>query len=331
MTVAQHNEQVSVRATARLHMGFLDLNGSLGRRFGSIGLALDAPATVLTAARSDHDAITGGEQARIARHLAALIPALGLPAGHSIDVREAIPAHSGLGSGTQLALALAAALRRLHGLAPDPAGDAARLGRGTRSGIGVALFTAGGFVLDGGRGASAAPPPALARLPVPPAWRVLLLLDPAQAGLSGAREVEAFRALAPMPDTTAAHLCRLALMRLLPSLAEADLENFGAALTEIQAIVGDHFAPAQGSRFASPRVAAALAALTAAGAHGAGQSSWGPTGFAFAPDEAAARAWREAVQSRAAGLDIRICRALNRGAAVTLSGGHRVRLRRAAE
>ncbi len=330
MTAAQHNERVSVRATARLHMGFLDLNGSLGRRFGSIGMALDAPATVLTAARSTHDAITGEEQARIARHLATLVSALGLPAGHSIEVREAIPAHSGLGSGTQLALALAAALRRLHGLAPDPAGDAARLGRGARSGIGAALFAAGGFVLDGGRGAAAAPPPALARLPVPPAWRVLLLLDPAQAGLSGAREAAAFRALAPMPEATAAHLCRLALMRLLPSLAEADFEHFGAALTEIQAIVGDHFAPAQGSRFASPRVAAALAALTAAGAHGAGQSSWGPTGFAFAPDEAAARALGRAIRPQAAGLDIRICRALNRGAAAALSGGHRARLRRAA-
>ena len=89
-------------------------------------------------------------------------------------------------------------------------------------------------MLDGGRGAATAPPPALARLPVPPAWRGPLLLDPAQAGLSGAREVAAFSALAPMPDTTAAHLCRLALTRLLPSLAEADLENFGAALTEIR-------------------------------------------------------------------------------------------------
>lgn len=331
MTAAEHNERVSVRATARLHMGFLDLNGSLGRRFGSIGLALDTPATMLTAARSAQDAITGDEQPRIARHLATLVAALGLAAGHSIDVRAAIPAHCGLGSGTQLALALAAALRRLHGRTPDPSGDAARLGRGARSGIGVALFTAGGFVLDGGRGASDAPPPALARLPVPAAWRVLLLLDPARAGLSGTRELAAFRALAPMPDATAAHLCRLALMRLLPSLAEADLENFGAALTEIQAIVGDHFAPAQGSRFASPRVAAALAALTAAGAHGAGQSSWGPTGFAFAAHEAAARALCSAVQSQAEGLDIRICRALNRGAAVTLSGGHRARLRRAAE
>ncbi len=138
--------------------------------------------------------------------------------------------------------------------------------------------------------------------PRPPAraarWRVLLLLDPAQAGLSGAREVEAFRALAPMPDTTAAHLCRLALMRLLPSLAEADLENFGAALTEIQAIVGD-IRPRARQPLRQPSRRGGPGSADGGGCARRRPSSWGPTGFAFAPDEAAARAWREAVQSRA--------------------------------
>jgi predicted sugar kinase len=32
---------VTVSAAARLHLGFLDLNGGLGRTFGSIGLAID--------------------------------------------------------------------------------------------------------------------------------------------------------------------------------------------------------------------------------------------------------------------------------------------------
>jgi beta-RFAP synthase len=335
MNAAEHNpgerqDAVRVRGSARLHMGFLDLNGGLGRRFGSIGMALDAPATELLIAHAPRDVIDGPEAERVGRHLATLTLALGLRGGHRITVRQAIPAHSGLGSGTQLALALATALRRLHGLPPDRAGDAARLGRGARSGIGVALFAAGGFVLDGGRGAADRPPPLLARLPVPADWRVLLVLDRAQQGLSGAGEAAAFRALPPMPEATAARLCRLALVRLLPALAEADLVDFGTALAQIQVIVGDYFAPAQGSRFASPRVAAALAALTAAGAHGAGQSSWGPTGFAFAPDEATARSWREAVRPHGEGLDIRICRALNHGAAVSRVAAASVRPRRAA-
>ncbi len=34
--------KVSVEATARLHLGFLDMNGGLGRKFGGLGLSLDA-------------------------------------------------------------------------------------------------------------------------------------------------------------------------------------------------------------------------------------------------------------------------------------------------
>jgi predicted sugar kinase len=35
---------VSVTVPARLHLGFLDLDGGLGRRFGSLGMALDGPS-----------------------------------------------------------------------------------------------------------------------------------------------------------------------------------------------------------------------------------------------------------------------------------------------
>ncbi|MFD0935973.1 GHMP kinase, partial [Methylobacterium trifolii] len=44
---------VEVEAPARLHFGFLDLHGGLGRRFGSIGLAIDAPAVRLAARVAD--------------------------------------------------------------------------------------------------------------------------------------------------------------------------------------------------------------------------------------------------------------------------------------
>ncbi len=41
---------VEVASCARLHLGFLDLNFSLGRRFGSIGMLLDGPVTRLSLA-----------------------------------------------------------------------------------------------------------------------------------------------------------------------------------------------------------------------------------------------------------------------------------------
>ena len=41
------------------------------------------------------------------------------------------------------------------------------------------------------------------------------------------------------------------------------MAEFGPSITEVQRIVGDHFAPAQGGRFASSRVADVLAARVA--------------------------------------------------------------------
>ncbi len=302
-------------------MGFFDLNGSLGRRFGSIGLSLDAPRTMVTIARAAADRVSGCEAERAARALSLMVRALDLPEGHALSVKTAIPAHSGLGSGTQMALSVAAALRRLHTLPPDPRGDAVCLGRGARSGIGVGLFARGGLVVDGGRGSATAVPPLLARLPVPAGWRILLLLDRSGNGLSGAVETAAFADLPPMPADASGEICRLLLMQALPGLAEADLPAFGAAIMRVQQVVGDHFAAAQGGRFTSPRVAGALTALAGLGAHGTGQSSWGPTGFAFAASAAEAARLVAALRPTGAaeGLDITICRALNRGASIAAS------------
>ena len=74
-------------------------------------------------------------------------------------------------------------------------------------------------------------------------------------------------------------------MQILPGAAERDLEAFGDGVGRVQEIVGDHFAPAQGGgRFISAAVGRVAARLKALGARGIGQSSWGPTGFAFASD-----------------------------------------------
>jgi beta-RFAP synthase len=156
----------------------------------------------------------------------------------------------------------------------------------------------------------------VARVAFPEAWRVLLALDGGREGLSGSAERAAFAALPPFPAEAAARLCRLALMRLLPAVAEGDLATAGSAVGEIQRVVGDHFAPAQGGRFTSPAVAEALAWIEAQGFAGVGQSSWGPTGFALLPDEVAAERVRAAAERRFAGLEFVVTRGRNRGADV---------------
>jgi beta-RFAP synthase len=311
--------RVTVRAPARLHLGFLDLNGGLGRRFGSIGLGLGGISTRLTLRRAEEPRVTGPDAERVGNYLATMQQALGRNDAYDIEIKTAVPPHAGLGSGTQMALAVAAAIRRLNDLPYDETGDAVRLGRGQRSGIGVAAFRSGGLVVDGGRGAATQVPPLVSRIAIPADWRVIVLLDPARQGLFGSNELAAFGQLGEFSPQDAAHLCRLVLMRALPAAAESDLAAFGAAISELQARIGDYFSPLQGGgRFTSPDVGAVLAYLDADGAYGIGQSSWGPTGFAFAASqqEAERLAARARAHPQGQGLDIRICAALNHGAEI---------------
>jgi beta-RFAP synthase len=313
------SDSVTVRAPARLHLGFLDMNGGLGRRFGSLGLAIDAYETRLTVTRAAKMRVQGAEAERVGGVLAKLAGAIGGEGAYEVSIEQVIPAHVGLGSGTQLALALAAALHHLEGRSGDLSQYASLAERGARSGAGIGLFAAGGFVVDGGRGELNRVPPIVARAALPEEWRIILVIDPSSHGVSGAAEIDAFAALPQFPAAHASEICRRVLMQVLPGLAEKDLGSFGAGISAIQAIVGEHFAPVQGgSRFKSRAVEVLLARLAAAGATGIGQTSWGPTGFAFAPDAAAAHKLLANAAPKAAEmrLDMKICKALNRGAMI---------------
>jgi beta-RFAP synthase len=213
------------------------------------------------------------------------LEALGLSGGVQLQLDEAIPDHLGLGSGTQMALAVGRGIAALYGIEISTRELAARLHRGSRSGIGIGAFDQGGFLMDSGVGESGAVPPLTARLDFPGDWRVLLVMDARGQGLHGRQEVEAFRRLPPFPAEVAAHLCHLTLMQILPGLREQRLQPVAQGIAELQRRVGDHFAPAQGGRFTSPAVAEALALAEAEGFCGVGQSSWGPTGFVLLPDQ----------------------------------------------
>jgi len=312
---------VTVAVPGRLHLGFLDPAGAGERRFGSIGLAISELETRITIRRATQRRIEGPQSERAQHHLDVMEAHLGLGATHHLRVEAVVPAHSGLGSGTQIALAIAAGLRRLHNRPLDVDGDASLLGRGARSGLGIASFRHGGLIVDGGRGRATLSPPVVSNLHFPETWRVLLVLDPSRQGVHGPRESAAFAALPPFPLVRTSENCRLVLMQALPAIIERDIASFGQAIADLQASLGDYFAPLQGGRrFTSPDVAAALDGLARDGAFGIGQSSWGPTGFAFTPSaEAATRLIENARRdARFPGLDIRICRGLNHGAEITV-------------
>jgi beta-ribofuranosylaminobenzene 5'-phosphate synthase len=260
-------------------MGFIDLGASLGRRFGSLGVALNEVATRLTVRAASHLTVSGPSTELAMASARALSRALAVPAAVAIDIEQAIPQHVGLGSGTQMALALGVALSRFYGLDVTVRDIARLIERGERSGIGIAVFEQGGFIIDGGRGPRTRTPPVIVRMDVPSDWRFIVIFDESGQGLHGQDEVAAFKSLPPFPADETARLCHRILMQALPALAEQDIQRFGAVISELQRSVGEYFASVQGGRFTSPAVSEALGWLEREGAVGIGQSSWGPTGF----------------------------------------------------
>lgn len=274
---------------ARLHLGFLDIDGSLGRRFGSLGLSIEAFRTRLACRPAPSTRASGPGAERAAAFAQRMLASIGVRHGVEIEIDCAIPDHMGLGSGTQLALAVGHAVAGACGLTLTTREIAARLQRGARSGIGIGAFDHGGFLVDSGVGADGEVPPVTAQLPFPADWRVLLVMDDRTRGLSGHGEKSAFGELPPFPRETAAHLCHLALMQIMPGVREADLDPVARGIAELQRCVGEHFAPAQGGCYTSREVGDALDLATRLGFPGVGQSSWGPTGFVLLPDSEAAR------------------------------------------
>ena len=278
------DKKVSVIAPARLHMGFFDLSGSLGRHFGSIGVALDDIATRLSITASIEPSITGPSADRAKKCVQALCQALNVSDQLTIEIESAIPEHVGLGSGTQMSLAIGSALNAYYDLGLNTREIAQLTDRGMRSGIGIGVFEQGGLVVDGGRGKSTITPPVVSHMDIPKNWRFILVFDDRGQGLHGDQEVEAFKKLPCFPAEEAARLCYLLLMQGLPAVAEQNITQFGDVITQIQNSVGKHFSPIQGGIFTSLEVATAMQWLQEKNAVAIGQTSWGPTGFCAVDD-----------------------------------------------
>jgi beta-ribofuranosylaminobenzene 5'-phosphate synthase len=303
---------IEVRTCARLHLGLLDNNGEHGRLYGSVGLAVNHPQLLLRAEASEGLVVEGLEPERVTTYAHRFLKRYGAPSGARLNLVAGIPAHVGLGSGTQIALAVGAALARLASLRLSTEEIALAAGRGVRSGIGIATFQHGGFVLDGGHRTSTLPassaalqagqpenrrvPPILFQQSVPRDWFFVVAIPTGQ-GISGERENSAFSHLPEPGPELAEKVSGLLLMKMLPALVEKDIVSFGQALTRIQQIVGDCFAAVQGGRYSNPLSEQLIEFLLKRGALGAGQSSWGPAVYGIVLGRNAARQLMKEVQA----------------------------------
>jgi beta-ribofuranosylaminobenzene 5'-phosphate synthase len=305
---------VEVRTPARAHLGMMSFGRTDVRSFGGVGMMLDRPGVHVQMRRAGRLEARGphAERALAFARICGQAWSLG-DFGCSIDVVAAPRSHVGLGSGTQLALAVAAGIRHLfvHTGDEEPSGvshpvqggiepeehdwlfdtrDALELaravGRGRRSCVGVHGFSRGGLIVEAGRriapGDAGADDvnrgfsPMVARVRLPSAWRCVVLVGRDAVGLSGAEERAAFQELPPVPLEVSAELARIALLDLLPAAVEGMFAEFSAAMRTYGLLAGQPFASASAKLPYAEATADLLELLAELGAPGAAQSSWGP-------------------------------------------------------
>ena len=283
---------ISIQTGSRLHFGLL-----LVRLAGSA--AVRRPGDDDRAAGDSADVESAGEFAvrgLLADRVQAFASAwarsyrLAAPPRCEVTVVSAAPQHAGLGTGTQLGLAVAAGLAEFHsGTRPAAVELAAAVGRGRRSSIGTYGFDLGGLLYEDGK----APGETIGRLhahvETPADWRVVLVGTARADGLSGDAEVRAFGSLPPVPAVVTQRLKCCVEEHLLPAAREGNLPEFAEHLYQYGHEAGMCFAACQGGPYAGPHLERWVEQIRPRGYAGVGQSSWGPTLFVVVDSDAAAQ------------------------------------------
>ncbi len=317
--------ELQIRTGARLHFGLILSASGADHHFAGVGLMVDNPGwhlqiSIATAADSlAADEPTSTRMKSLLRNIRAVhshVPSL------QISVREALPPHAGLGSGTQLALATVAGVLELCRPVTPVTRDQiiALSGRAERSAIGSAGFFSGGFLVDHGESAAE---PRVESLPVPSHWRFVLLRPERRQGLSGQAERKWFGSRPQMPEQLVQQLTLLARQQLCDSLQERTFERWSEALQNYGDLAGEFYAKFQGHIFADPAVRTAAARLREQGVRGIAQSSWGPGVCIPASDSEHADWIIRQLPSEVAGIRLlhEVVSPLNSGASISYPAG----------
>ncbi len=260
-----------------------------------MGLAIEGRGYEILAEKGEELEVLGpGEDAEQARKIAEKVTQIyKIPRQVKINILENIPMHVGLGSTTQLTLAVATAITKLYGVKASSVELAEKMGRGKNSGVGAYAFMKGGFIVGGGikrRGF----PPMIFRHDFPEEWRFVIVIPQIGRGLDEKTEEGLFKRITASTDV-ARRICHSLVMKMLPSIVEHDVESFGQVLTEVQRLVGEAFSPYQGGVFGGQIVSDIVNRMLEEGAYGAGQSSWGPTVYGLVEDNAQAEELKEKI------------------------------------
>src|SRR5207237_4357201 len=140
-------------------------------------------------------------------------------------------------------LAIATAASRSIGRFDEAIELAQILGRGRRSAVGVHGFARGGFIVDGGKRRPSELGSLAERIACPADWRIVLVTPNLAPRWHGDREGAAFTAMGAKEDE---RLHSLLLESMAPAIRRNDFGEFGRAIGEYNARVGEYYRALQG-------------------------------------------------------------------------------------
>lgn len=282
---------ITVETGSRLHFGLLSFGNATGRQFGGAGVMIDDGGVTLEIYPAQQFDVVGPLADRVRELVSQYVASESLSEEPfcRLELVEAPRHHVGLGTGTQLGLAVAAGLdafRQQSSRAVE--GLASSVGRGLRSAVGAYGFEQGGFIYEKGKLASEVLSPLEARVELPADWRFVLFCDSGRQGLSGASERESFAQLPAVASDVTSQLQAEIEEQMIPAALSGDFEAFSDSVYRYGCLAGACYESGQGGVFASQEAQQLVDAIRAVGTQGVGQSSWGPTIFALTRSESEA-------------------------------------------
>jgi beta-RFAP synthase len=278
---------VRICTGSRLHFGLLDTV----RPFGGVGVMLNTPLTEVMLSSADRFHCPEKFQPRIvsiAERIRQFSGQMELPACR-VQVLRTAPSHCGLGSGTQLALAVTEGLCLHQALEVERGTIANALAdRGQRSVVGTHGYWQGGIIYEAGESEAGENSPGensnvvQEGICLPEDWRVAVLrpLDHDLA-VSGQRERDKFARLLPASKQAGNELRRLVIEEIMPAARQGQFTNFANGTRTYNERSGHLFASVQGGPYNGSAVTRVIDWLSDRGVHGHGQSSWGPGVFSW--------------------------------------------------
>lgn len=291
-----------IKSPSRLHLGLIDMNGSYGRLDGGIGLTIQDPNLCLYGETAEKgitvdfndnfifdDDIKMEYTQKITKAAQKVTDYYDVDEGFYFRVDKAYLTHSGLGSGTQIALSTGKLITEFIGQESNGYTLGKITGRGGTSGIGVFAFDYGGFIVDGGHSkkekdsflpssaSNASPPQLFGRYEFPEEWGVLLVILKSDVSVNGQKEVNIFQDYCPIDRQEVELFSHLIFVNMIPFLLEKDLPCFGNVINKVQTIGFKNIEV----KLQSDNIKNLMKKLTEIGAYAVGMSSFGPTVYSF--------------------------------------------------